>query len=80
MIKMAERNVVVVDRHGRIVIPKRVRKIFKTNRFEIDVKKEKIELMPIKSLDELFGSLPELDLKQIKKEHEEEVRHEHFGR
>ncbi|MCD5409927.1 MAG: AbrB/MazE/SpoVT family DNA-binding domain-containing protein [Methanocellales archaeon] len=60
---MAERNVVVVDTHGRIVIPKRVRKVFKTNKFEIEVRNEKIELKPIKSLDELFGSLPELDLK-----------------
>ncbi|ATZ60651.1 MAG: hypothetical protein BME93_00385 [Methanosarcinales archaeon Met12] len=68
----------IVDTHGRIVIPKRVRKIFKTNRFEIGVKKEKIELKPIKSLDELFGSLPELDLKLIKREHEEEARNEHF--
>lgn len=77
---MAERNVVIVDMHGRIVIPKRVRNIFKTNKFEIEVRNEKIELKPIKSLDELFGSLPELDLKLIRREHEEEVRHEHFGR
>jgi bifunctional DNA-binding transcriptional regulator/antitoxin component of YhaV-PrlF toxin-antitoxin module len=78
MVKMTE-NVVVVDRHGRVVIPKSIRKIFKTNRFEIGVKREKIELKPIKSLDELFGSLPELDLKRIRKEHEEEVRNEHFS-
>jgi len=76
---MTEKNVVVVDEYGRIVIPKRVRKIFRTSKFEIDVKEEKIELKPIKSLDELFGSLPELDLKWIKREHEEEVRNEHFG-
>jgi len=79
MTKMVEKSVVVIDKQGRMVIPKNVRKIFKTSKFEIDVKKEKIELKPIKSLDELFGSLPELDLKQIRKEHEEEVRHEHFG-
>lgn len=76
---MAE-NIVVVDAHGRIVIPKLVRRIFKTNRFRIEVKKEKIELKPIKSLDELFGSLPELDLKRIRKEHSEEAENEHFGR
>ena len=69
----------VLDKHGRVVIPNFIRKIFKTDRFEIDVKKDKIELKPIKNLDELFGSLPELDLRRIKKEHREEVKHEHFG-
>lgn len=74
------KGIVVVDAHGRMVIPKSVRRIFKTNRFKIEAKKEKIELKPIKSLDELFGSLPELDLKRIRKEHFEEVENEHFGR
>jgi len=72
-------NIVVVDNQGRIVIPKSIRKSFKTRKFEIEAAGEKIELKPVKSLEELFGSLPLLDLKRIRKEHEKEVKREDFG-
>lgn len=76
---MAEDDIVTLDRHGRMVIPKPVRERFKTEKFELGIKGGKIVLKPVKGLDQLFGSLPELDLKRIRKEHEEEAKDEHFG-
>lgn len=38
----------------------------------------KIESMPIRPLESLFGALPELDIEQIRREHEDEVKNEHW--
>ncbi|MDY6865864.1 MAG: AbrB/MazE/SpoVT family DNA-binding domain-containing protein [Halobacteriota archaeon] len=54
------KNILTVDQNGRIVIPMKVRKIFNTNKFEIHVDDEKIELIPVKSIGTLFGTLKEL--------------------
>jgi hypothetical protein len=39
---------------------------------------EQIELQPMRSLDTLFGALPDLDLRQIHKDHQKDVSMEHF--
>lgn len=71
-------EVIVMDSSGRIVVPKKIRRKFPTNRFIMKSDGEKIELKPMKSLDALFGAIPELDLRKIRKEHEKEVAEEHF--
>ncbi len=68
--------VITMDKSGRIVLPMGVRKRFKTNRFELRVTDDKIELTPVKSLESLFGALSELDIEKIRSEHE--VENEHF--
>jgi bifunctional DNA-binding transcriptional regulator/antitoxin component of YhaV-PrlF toxin-antitoxin module len=71
-------EIITMDSSGRIVVPKKIRQKFPTNRFLVNSDGEKIELKPMKSLDALFGAVPELDLKKIRKEHEREVSKEHF--
>lgn len=71
-------NTIIMDKSGRIVIPKKVRSKFKTNRFELHSDAEKIELIPIKPLGSLFGSIPDLDIDKIKKEHEKEAKNDRF--
>lgn len=39
---------------------------------------EKIDLLLEKSSDALFGALPDLDLRQIQKDHQKDVSREHF--
>lgn len=65
-------KIVTMDKSGRIVIPLRIRQKFNTNRFELNANEDKIELTPIKSIESLFGKVPELDIGKIKKEHKEE--------
>lgn len=67
-----------MDKSGRIVLPMRVRKRFGTSRFELVVTENKLELTPVKPLESIFGTLPELDIEKIRREHEEEVRNERF--
>ena len=69
---------ITMDKSGRIVLPMRVRKRFETSRFGLKVSKNKIELVPVKSLESLFGSFPDLDIKRIRREHEDEIKNERF--
>jgi len=69
---------ITMDKSGRIVLPMRVRKKFKTSRFGLKVLENKIELVPVKSLEALFGSFPDLDIKRIRREHEDEIKNERF--
>ncbi|MBI4362721.1 MAG: hypothetical protein HY558_06055 [Euryarchaeota archaeon] len=73
---MAEQNVVSLDPQGRIVIPRRIRRAVAARRFEIGVHDDRIELRPIRPLEELFGSLPRLDTGRILREHRREVEDE----
>jgi AbrB family looped-hinge helix DNA binding protein len=68
-------KMVKIDKHGRIVVPAKIRKNLKSDKFGITVKDGIIELKPVEGLDSLFGSLSELDMKRIRKEHEEEDEH-----
>ena len=38
----------------------------------------KIELVPVKSLESLFGAFPDLDIERIRHEHENEIKNERF--
>ena len=67
-----------MDKSGRIVLPMQVRKRFKTSRFWLKVSENKIELLPVKSLESLFGTFPDLDIKRIRREHEDEIKNERF--
>ncbi len=71
---MVNETSVVMDRLGRILVPKSIRKLFATNKFIMKAKHEEIVLKPVKNLKELFGTLPRLSAKGLKEEHE----HEHF--
>ncbi len=58
-------EIVEMDRVGRIVVPKRLRKAFKTFRFFIQADDGELRLRPLKSWDELFGCLPNLDRRDL---------------
>ena len=67
---------VVVDKAGRMVLPKKVRDEFDTKVFEVTVEKKKIILKPKKGLADLFGSLPDLDTKAFYRWKKEEAKRE----
>lgn len=67
---MAE--IILMDKNGRVVIPGRIRKQYRTRKFLLEADEDGIQLIPVKSLESLFGTIPELDLPRIYKEHEEE--------
>ena len=69
---------ITMDKSGRIVLPMRIRKRFKTSKFGLKVSENKVELVPVKSLESLFGTFPDLDIKQIRREHEDEIKNERF--
>jgi len=68
-------KMVKIDKQGRIVVPAKIRKDLKSNKFGITVKDGTIELKPVEGLDSLFGSLPEIDTERARREHEEEDEH-----
>jgi bifunctional DNA-binding transcriptional regulator/antitoxin component of YhaV-PrlF toxin-antitoxin module len=70
------RELISLDRSGRLVIPKKIRNHFATNRFEISIDNGKIELIPIKPLSSLLGILPDLDIEAIYLDHDREVEEE----
>lgn len=47
-------------------------KKFRTRKFFLETNEDRIRLIPVKSLESLFGTVPELDLPHIYREHEEE--------
>jgi len=62
-----------VDRHGRMVMPKPIRDAVKAHRFSVKLEDgEKIVFIPVKSTDEMFGSMPGLDVEGFHKEHARE--------
>lgn len=71
-----EKEIITIDQSGRLVLPKKIRNIFDTDRFEVRTTESVIELIPVKSLRSLLGALPDLDINKIYKEHEEEVEEE----
>lgn len=68
--------VVCIDDVGRLLIPKNIRSIFKSKKFALEVEKGEIKLKPLKSWDELFGCMPKLSIKDLKKMREEEAGYE----
>lgn len=67
--------VVEVDKSGRLLIPKSVRDKFSTHRFLLETQKDEITLKPLKTWDELFGSIPELKTDRLKKLRKEDAEH-----
>ena len=70
------KEIITVDQNGRLVLPKKIRNIFDTDRFEVKTTDDSIELIPIKPLHTLFGILPEIDMEKIYQEHNLEVEME----
>jgi AbrB family looped-hinge helix DNA binding protein len=71
-----EREIITIDQSGRLVLPKKIRNRFDTDRFEVKTTDDAIELIPIKPLHTLFGILPEIDMEKIYREHNREVEME----
>jgi AbrB family looped-hinge helix DNA binding protein len=67
------RELVTIDRSGRMVVPKKIRDRFDANRFEVRATEDRIELIPIEPLSSLLGALPDIDLEKIYREHDQEV-------
>lgn len=67
---------VFLDSAGRMVLPKRVRKKFATKTFGVEVVKNTIILKPKKTLADLFGKAPGLDIKGFHRERKEEIKRE----
>jgi len=67
------RELVTIDRSGRMVLPKKIRDRFDSNRFEVKATEDCIELIPIEPLSSLLGALPDIDLEKIYREHDQEV-------
>ncbi len=38
----------------------------------------KIEFVPVKSLESMFGAFPDLNIERIRHEHEDEINNERF--
>jgi AbrB family looped-hinge helix DNA binding protein len=68
--------VITVDANGRMVLPKKIRDRFESNRFKVWETKGHIELIPVKPLSSLFGILPDLDIEAIYRDHDREVEEE----
>jgi len=71
-----EVEIVTIDRSGRLVLPKKIRDNFNTDRFEVRSTADAIELVPVKPLRSLLGALPDLDIRRIYREHDEDVDRE----
>ena len=67
---------ITMDKSGRIVLPMRIRKRLETSRFGLKVPENEIELVPVKSLESLFGAFPDLGIERIRREHEAEIKNE----
>lgn len=65
-----------LDEHGRMVLPSKIRRKYGTEKFIIEDKNEEIVLKPVVSVEKLFGSLPDLDVERLKREHNREVKNE----
>lgn len=68
--------VITVDATGRMVLPKKIRDRFESNRFRVRETEGHIELIPVKPLSSLLGIFPDLDLEAIYRDHDREVEEE----
>jgi DNA-binding transcriptional regulator/RsmH inhibitor MraZ len=65
-------KVISIDKKGRIVLPLWIRAKFKTRKVLLKSKDKVIVIEPVKNVDEIFGSLKGLDVKEFSKEHKKE--------
>ncbi len=64
---------VKLDESGRVVVPKKFREAFRTNEFKVTMEAdERLVFMPVKSAEEMFGSMPDLNIKGFRREHRKE--------
>lgn len=68
--------VITVDATGRMVLPKKIRERFESNRFRVRETEGHIELIPVKPLSSLLGIFPDIDLKALYHDHDREVEEE----
>ena len=68
--------VITIDATGRMVLPKKIRDRFESNRFKVREAEGHIELIPVKPLSSLFGILPDLDIEAIYRDHDREIDEE----
>lgn len=69
-------TVITIDATGRMVLPKKIRDHYNSNRFEVRETKGHIELIPVKPLRSLLGIFPDLDTEAIYHDHDREVAEE----
>jgi len=63
---------VKLDSYGKIFIPKGIREQFPSDEFEIVVYEKKVELIPVRSPLDLFGTLKSLDMSALDEIHGED--------
>jgi len=66
--------VVKIDKFGRIHLPKAVRQEAGAEVFVVRAKHKEIRLSAVPTLDEMFGSMPEIDMVKFRKQREEDRR------
>ncbi len=71
-----EMEYVTVDQSGRLVLPKKVRREFDTNVFQLELERNSIRLKPKKGLLGLFGRVPGIGAKGFLRKKKEEVKRE----
>lgn len=69
-------QVITIDATGRMVLPKKIRDRFESNRFKVRETQGHIELIPVKPLSSLLGIFPDLDIEAIYRDHDREVEEE----
>lgn len=70
---MISESIVKIEPGGRIVIPNEILEKLPGDLFDIRVDHGEIILKPVHTLESLFGTLPDLDMKKIIREHDDEV-------
>jgi bifunctional DNA-binding transcriptional regulator/antitoxin component of YhaV-PrlF toxin-antitoxin module len=68
--------VITVDATGRMVLPKKIRERFESNKYTVREAGGHIELIPVKPLSSLLGIFPDLDIEAIYRDHDREVEEE----
>ncbi len=63
---------VKIDKFGKIFLPKRIRRKLTAEKFEVRVEEGVIELIPVKSPLELFGTLKSIDMSVLDEIHGED--------
>ena len=65
-----------LDENGRMTLPSRIREKYNTRQFILEDRKSVVILKPVMSMNQLFGALPDIDIKKLKQEHIKEVADE----
>lgn len=55
-----------IDKFGKIFLPKKIRNKILSTEFQVILKKDRLELIPVKHPLELFGTLKDIEKKKLK--------------